>query len=121
MAHRLGCHNSWRDGPDQSSSHPPYKGTGRTLRNSHARAGPQSYRTGTGRERPLGKNGFFMEVKPSHKLTEVGVIPADWDSKQIGDLNPFVTSGSRGWAAFYSDRGAPFIRITNLTRASIYM
>jgi type I restriction enzyme S subunit len=51
----------------------------------------------------------------------VGVIPEDWEVKQIGDLQPFVTSGSRGWAVFYSDRGAPFIRITNLSRASIYL
>lgn len=70
-----------------------------------------------------------MEVKPlrqgsvpaGYKQTEVGVIPEDWEIKQIGDLRPFVTSGSRGWASFYSDRGAPFIRITNLTRGSIYL
>jgi len=49
------------------------------------------------------------------------VIPQDWEVKKIGDLKPFVTSGSRGWAAFYSDRGAPFIRITNLSRDSIYL
>jgi type I restriction enzyme S subunit len=61
------------------------------------------------------------ELKPGYKQTEVGVVPEDWEVKQIGDLQPFVTSGSRGWAAFYSDRGAPFIRITNLSRASIYL
>jgi type I restriction enzyme S subunit len=61
-----------------------------------------------------------MVVKPGYKQTEVGVIPKDWDVKQIGEIRPFVTSGSRGWAAFYSDRGEPFIRITNLSRSSIY-
>lgn len=60
-----------------------------------------------------------MEIKPGYKLTEVGTIPDDWEVKRIGDLKPFVTSGSRGWAAFYSDRGAPFLRITNLSRRSI--
>ena len=55
-----------------------------------------------------------------YKQTEVGMIPDDWEVKQIGELNPFVTSGSRGWAAFYSDRGSPFIRITNLSRTCIY-
>ena len=30
-----------------------------------------------------------------------------------------MTSGSRGWAAFYSDNGARFIRITDLTRTGI--
>ncbi|MDY0270789.1 restriction endonuclease subunit S [Trichloromonas sp.] len=55
-----------------------------------------------------------------YKQTEVGVIPEDWDVTPIGHLKPFVTSGSRGWAAFYSDRGSPFIRITNLSRTCIY-
>ena len=49
------------------------------------------------------------------------MIPEDWEVKQISDFQPFVTSGSRGWAAFYSDRGSPFIRITNLSRSSIYL
>ncbi|MCP5426356.1 MAG: restriction endonuclease subunit S [Gammaproteobacteria bacterium] len=61
------------------------------------------------------------EVKPGYKLTEVGVIPEDWDVVQLGDLRPFITSGSRGWASFYSDRGSLFVRITNLSRESIYL
>jgi len=62
-----------------------------------------------------------MGVMRRYKQTDVGVIPEDWEVKQIGELKPFITSGSRGWAAFYSDRGAPFIRITNLSRGSIYL
>ncbi len=62
-----------------------------------------------------------MELRTGYKQTEVGVIPEDWEVSPIGDLQPFVTSGSRGWAAFYSDQGAPFIRITNLIRNSIYL
>src|SRR6185437_1532965 len=31
----------------------------------------------------------------------------------------FVTSGSRGWARYYSDEGASFIRIGNLRRGSV--
>ncbi|MBI5846234.1 MAG: restriction endonuclease subunit S [Deltaproteobacteria bacterium] len=62
-----------------------------------------------------------MDVKPGYKQTEVGVIPEDWKVKQIKDMKPYVTSGSRGWASYYSDQGSPFIRITNLNRASIYM
>lgn len=60
-------------------------------------------------------------ILPGYKQTEVGVIPEDWEVKQIGDFRPFVTSGSRGWAEFYSDTGALFIRITNLVRDSIYL
>ena len=62
-----------------------------------------------------------MEVKPGYKQTEVGVIPEEWDVVQLGDLKPFVTSGSRGWASFYSERGSLFVRITNLSRESIYL
>ncbi len=45
----------------------------------------------------------------------------EWEEKQIGDLQPFVTSGSRGWAAYYANQGSLFVRITNLTRESIYL
>ncbi|NDD91349.1 restriction endonuclease subunit S, partial [bacterium] len=62
-----------------------------------------------------------MEVKPGYKQTEVGVIPEDWNVAQLGDLKPFVTSGSRGWASYYSERGDLFVRITNLSRGSIYL
>jgi type I restriction enzyme, S subunit len=57
----------------------------------------------------------------SCKETEVGPIPEDWDVLNIGDLEPFVTSGSRGWAKYYSDRGVPFLRITNMSRDTIYL
>jgi len=62
-----------------------------------------------------------MEVKPGYKQTDVGVIPEEWEVSQLGDLKPFVTSGSRGWASYYSERGDLFVRITNLSRASIYL
>jgi len=62
-----------------------------------------------------------VELKSGYKQTEVGVIPEDWRITQIRNLKPFVTSGSRGWAAHYSDRGSPFIRITNLSRETIYL
>jgi type I restriction enzyme, S subunit len=62
-----------------------------------------------------------MEVKAGYKRTEVGIIPEDWDVSLIADVENLVTSGSRGWAKYYSDRGSPFLRITNLTRNSIYI
>ncbi len=61
------------------------------------------------------------QLPEGHKLTEIGVIPEDWDVTQIGDLKPFVTSGSRGWAVYYANQGSLFIRITNLSRKSIYL
>lgn len=43
-------------------------------------------------------------------------VPA---SQTIKDISDIVTSGSRGWAKYYSDKGVRFIRITDLTRDSI--
>ncbi|HEX7949779.1 MAG TPA: restriction endonuclease subunit S [Candidatus Limnocylindrales bacterium] len=45
--------------------------------------------------------------------------PTDWPVVEIGALRPFITSGSRGWAAYYAESGSPFLRITNLSRNSI--
>ena len=39
--------------------------------------------------------------------------------KRIKEISNFVTSGSRGWAKYYSGTGARFIRITDLTRDGI--
>ena len=39
--------------------------------------------------------------------------------KPIREMTSIVTSGSRGWAKYYSSDGAKFIRIGNLTRDSI--
>lgn len=41
------------------------------------------------------------------------------DKKTIREMSSIVTSGSRGWAQYYSESGAKFIRIGNLTRAGI--
>jgi type I restriction enzyme, S subunit len=60
------------------------------------------------------------QLRPGFKRTDVGLIPMDWEVVEAIDLEPFITSGSRGWAKYYSDRGALFMRITNLSRNCIY-
>lgn len=55
-----------------------------------------------------------MELIHGYKLTEAGVIPEDWTIEALGELSEFVTSGSRGWAQFYSAHGALFIRSQNV-------
>lgn len=60
-------------------------------------------------------------VPMGYQRTEVGVIPEDWAVCEIGDFKPFVTSGSRGWADYYANRGSTFLRITNMSRDSIYL
>lgn len=41
------------------------------------------------------------------------------DKKPIRDISSMVTSGSRGWAKYYNENGARFIRITDLSRDHI--
>ena len=43
------------------------------------------------------------------------------EKKPIRQMSEFVTSGSRGWAKYYADEGARFIRITDLTRDKIIL
>lgn len=43
------------------------------------------------------------------------------EKKPIRQMSEFVTSGSRGWAQYYADTGARFIRITDLTRDRIML
>lgn len=40
--------------------------------------------------------------------------PKGWQVKPLGDLLDFMTSGSRGWAEFYSASGDVFLRIQNV-------
>lgn len=37
-----------------------------------------------------------------------------WETRKLGELLDFLTSGSRGWAAYYADKGDIFIRAQNL-------
>lgn len=41
------------------------------------------------------------------------------ERKPIQEVSSLVTSGSRGWAKYYSEEGVRFIRITDLTRDKI--
>ena len=38
---------------------------------------------------------------------------------KLGNYTEYITSGSRGWAKYYSEEGSVFIRVTNLTRESV--
>ncbi|MEX0828261.1 MAG: restriction endonuclease subunit S [Haliea sp.] len=49
----------------------------------------------------------------------LGEVPEHWDVMPAKFLYEFLTSGSRGWAEYYSDGGDIFFRIANLTRSSI--
>jgi len=53
------------------------------------------------------------------KDSPLGRIPKEWEVVRLGGQAQFITSGSRGWARYYSDEGALFLRIGNLTRERI--
>jgi type I restriction enzyme S subunit len=51
--------------------------------------------------------------------TSLGRVPSSWSRGNLGSIAEAITSGSRGWASYYSDSGAKFLRIGNLTRQHI--
>lgn len=57
---------------------------------------------------------WAFEGKLTNKNIKNGELPKEWKWVNSGDLFAFVTSGSRGWAKYYSQSGSIFIRITNM-------
>jgi type I restriction enzyme S subunit len=53
------------------------------------------------------------------KDSPLGRIPREWKVAPLGSIAEMVTSGSRGWAKYYSNEGPKFLRIGNLTREHI--
>ncbi len=51
--------------------------------------------------------------KLTNKIEEEN-LPEDWKILFGKDVFEFITSGSRGWAEYYSETGKLFIRVTNL-------
>jgi type I restriction enzyme S subunit len=63
-------------------------------------------------------------LEPHPKLRTSGVkwlgdVPQHWEVAEFRRFTSLITSGSRGWAEYYSDEGEIFVRIGNLTRDSI--
>jgi type I restriction enzyme S subunit len=56
------------------------------------------------------------EAPQLYKESPLGWIPKEWEVTTLGTCSEFVTSGSRGWGAYYVDEGPLFVRIGNLTR-----
>ena len=59
-----------------------------------------------------------VRLKPSG-VEWLGDVPEHWEVKRLRNLVASVTSGSRGWSNYAADQGPLFIRIGNLTRASV--
>lgn len=59
------------------------------------------------------------ETTHAFKDSPLGRIPVEWEVRPLDSVAEFVTSGARGWAKYYSEEGAIFLRIGNLTRKHI--
>ncbi len=57
-----------------------------------------------------------VPLKPSG-IPWLGDIPQHWEVLQVRRAVSFVTSGSRGWAEYYSDDGLIFLQSGNLGRS----
>jgi len=47
--------------------------------------------------------------------------PKEWDEFDLGEYLDFLTSGSRGWAQYYSTEGEKFLRIQNVGRNELIL
>jgi type I restriction enzyme S subunit len=65
------------------------------------------------------KEGEIRKEKPFPPIDEVPPcfeLPKSWVWIRLGNLCKFVTSGSRDWAKHYSNEGAIFVRMGNLSK-----
>lgn len=49
-------------------------------------------------------------------VADLRQLPEGWAWANLDQLTEFVTSGSRGWAEYYAERGATFIRSQNINK-----
>lgn len=61
---------------------------------------------------------FTGELTKQWRL-ENGVSDESWEEKKGEEFFEYVTSGSRGWAKYYSDKGSIFVRMGNLNHGTI--
>jgi len=59
------------------------------------------------------------EAPKLYRESRLGWLPKEWEILKLRDARKSITSGSRWWARHYSDEGALFLRIGNLTREHI--
>ena len=67
------------------------------------------------------ENGPGKKYKPPRSVPvhDLPVLPEGWKYVSSDALFLFVTSGSRGWAKYYSEAGPSFIRVGNLDHDTI--
>ena len=71
------------------------------------------------KEREKQTKGKKQKKLPPLDVSILSELPESWEWAQSNDIFYFVTSGSRGWAKYYSDKGKLFLRMGNLDHDSI--
>ncbi|HHX8438070.1 TPA: restriction endonuclease subunit S [Vibrio diabolicus] len=67
------------------------------------------------KEKKIKKQKVLPPISEDEKPFE---LPNSWEWCRIQDVALFTTSGSRDWAKYYSDSGALFVTMGNLSRGS---
>lgn len=68
----------------------------------------------------IDENGAIRsEATHEFKDSPLGRIPKEWEPFSLDEIIESITSGSRGWAKYYSHEGDIFLRIGNLNRENI--
>ncbi len=73
------------------------------------------------RAKEYGKKLKKISIVSDSEIDELPKLPLEWRWIRAGELYYYVTSGSRGWAKYYSEDGAIFVRITNLDYNSLVL
>jgi len=69
----------------------------------------------------LVKEGKIKAQKPLPAIKPQEVpyeLPRGWEWVRVWDVAQLITSGSRDWAKYYSENGAIFVTMSNLSRGS---
>jgi type I restriction enzyme S subunit len=64
------------------------------------------------------KKAKYEEPKAPN-IDDLPELPSGWCWATLDQLMYFMTSGSRGWAKYYAESGALFVRVGNFNRLSI--
>jgi type I restriction enzyme S subunit len=62
---------------------------------------------------------WAFDGKLTNQNVKEGELPEGWKWQYSIDIFEYVTSGSRGWAKYYSDAGSIFLRMGNLDHDTI--
>jgi type I restriction enzyme, S subunit len=62
----------------------------------------------------FGRNSNTLKIKPVTEEETQLKLPDGWSWVKLGELSYYITSGSRDWSKYYSDKGVMFIRTQDI-------